>query len=62
VPRDRWQALLMRIAGDRFAVAPDGRVLFTATDRIFADAGRVGLWTKADSLTHFDDLLVRRLR
>jgi hypothetical protein len=39
----------------------DGRELFAATDRTFGEPGRVGLWTKADSLTHFDDLEVRFL-
>jgi hypothetical protein len=62
VPRDRWQALSLRVEGDRLAVALDGRVLFTATDRTFAEAGRIGLWTKADSLTHFDALEVEALR
>jgi hypothetical protein len=54
VPRDQWQALGLRVMGDRFEVVLEGRVLFSATDRTFADAGQVGLWTKADSLTHFD--------
>jgi hypothetical protein len=61
VPRDRWQALGLRIEGDRLAVSLDGRELFTATDRTFRDPGRVGLWTKADSLTHFDALEVQPL-
>ena len=56
VPRDRWQTLRLRVEGDRFAVALDGRELFGATDRTFTEAGRVGLWTKADSLTHFAEL------
>ena len=29
-----------------------------ATDKSFPDAGKIGLWTKADSVTHFDDLTV----
>ncbi len=62
VPRNRWQTLSLRVEGDRFAVALDRRELFTANDRTFADAGRVGLWTKADSLTHFDGLEVEALR
>ena len=62
VPRDRWQTLGLRVEGDRFEVSLDGRVLFAAADRTFADAGRVGLWTKADSLTHFDALEVEALR
>ena len=40
----------------------DGRTLFSATDRTFAEAGRVGLWTKADSLTHFDAFEAEALR
>jgi hypothetical protein len=62
VPRDHWQALGLRIDGDRLAVSLDGRELFTATDRTFAEAGRVGLWTKADSVTHFDAFEVQPLR
>jgi len=62
VPRDRWQTLDLRIEGDRLSVSLDGRELFSATDRTFAEAGRVGLWTKADSLTHFDGLEVDALR
>jgi hypothetical protein len=62
VPKDQWQELGLRVEGDRLMVSLDGKELFSATDRTFAEAGRVGLWTKADSLTHFDDLVVRRLR
>jgi hypothetical protein len=60
VPKGRWQELGLRVEGDRLTVSLDGKELFSATDRTFAEAGRVGLWTKADSLTHFDDLVVRR--
>lgn len=62
VPRDRWQALGLRVAGGRFEVSLDGRTLFSATDRTFAESGRVGLWTKADSVTHFDAFEVEALR
>ncbi|MBV1799201.1 hypothetical protein [Siccirubricoccus sp. G192] len=56
VPRDRWQALGLMVRGDRFEISLDGRMLFAAADRTFTGAGRVGVWTKADSLTHFDAL------
>jgi hypothetical protein len=56
VPSGRWQDLRMRIVGNRFEVFFEGRSLYTATDGTFASAGRVGLWTKADSVTYFDDL------
>jgi hypothetical protein len=62
VPNGRWQTLPLRVEGEQFAVALDGTGLFQATDRSFSEAGRVGLWTKADSLTHFDDLVVQRLQ
>jgi hypothetical protein len=61
VPRGEWQQLGLRAEGDRLTVSLDGKELFSATDRTFAGAGRVGLWTKADSLTYFDDLVVHRL-
>jgi len=62
IPRDRWQTLGLQVEGDRLAVSLDGRELFAATDRTFAEAGRIGLWTKADSLTYFDALEVKFLR
>jgi hypothetical protein len=62
VPRDRWQALGLRVEGERFEVSLEGRALFSAFDRTLVEAGRVGLWTKADSLTHFDAFEVETLR
>jgi hypothetical protein len=62
VPRDTWQMLGLRAAGDQLTVMLDGRELFSAVDRTFATAGQVGLWTKADSVTHFDGLEVETLR
>ncbi len=62
VPRDTWQRLGLRVEGARFTVSLGGRALFVATDTTFAEAGRVGLWTKADSLTHFDAFEVEALR
>jgi hypothetical protein len=61
VPVGKWQELGLKAEGDRLTVSLDGKELFSATDRTFAEAGRVGLWTKADSLTHFDDLVARKL-
>src|SRR5262249_2065834 len=49
-----WHTLALRAEGSRFAIAFDGKELFTATDTTFADPGKVALWTKADSVTHFD--------
>jgi hypothetical protein len=61
VPRNRCQVLGLRVEDDRRAVSLGGCEFFTATDQPFAEAGHVGLWTKADSLTHFDSLEVQAL-
>ena len=60
-PSGKWQELRLRARDSRFEVLLDGRSLFSATDTTFAAAGRVALWTKADSVTSFDDLSIQSL-
>ncbi len=43
---------------NHFTVIFDGQKVIEATDDTFRDAGWVGLWTKADSITLFDDFVV----
>ena len=50
-----WHTLGLRAVEDEFTVALDGRELFRVRDRTFDQPGRVGLWTKADAVTWFDD-------
>src|ERR1035437_5229354 len=50
-----WHTLRVEFKGNRFAVIFDGRKVIEATDDSLADAGKVGVWTKADSVTLFDD-------
>jgi hypothetical protein len=50
-----WHALRVDFEGNEFAVTFDGRKVIKATDESFKEAGKVGVWTKADSLTLFDD-------
>ena len=61
VPSDKWQELRLTVRGSRFEVFLDGKSLFSATDTTFTAAGRVALWTKADSVTRFDDLRIQTL-
>jgi hypothetical protein len=51
--------LYQRLGGT--AVLLDGKVLFTTTDKIFADPGKVALWTKADSVSRFDTIEITPL-
>ena len=53
VARGAWHTLRVEFVGAEFAVIYDGKKLFMAKDTKFADAGLVGVWTKADSATAF---------
>jgi hypothetical protein len=61
VTANAWHDLRLDAQGDRFTVSFDGQELFTTVDASIATAGKVGLWTKADSVTRFDALNVRPL-
>ena len=50
-----WHTLRVEFQGNKFAVIFDGKKVIEATDDSFSGAGKVGLWTKADSVTLFDD-------
>src|SRR5262249_12216624 len=51
-----WHELAIEAQGDHFQVFFDGARVIDAKDGTFAGAGKFGVWTKADSLIHFDDL------
>ena len=61
VAANQWHTLGLRAEGDRFTVSLDGKPLFTAEDKTFANPGKVALWTKADSVTHFDTISITPL-
>lgn len=52
---NQWHKLRVDFSGSRFRVALDGRAVIEATDDTFGNSGSVGIWTKADSVTLFDD-------
>jgi hypothetical protein len=53
VPANQWHTLRVEFAGPRFNVVFDGKPLFAVEDATIPEAGMVGLWTKADSVTLF---------
>jgi glycosyl hydrolase family 59 (putative galactocerebrosidase) len=61
VATGQWHSLGLRAEGERFTVSFDGKKLFTAEDKTFANAGKVALWTKADSVTYFDTISITPL-
>ena len=56
VPANTWHSLRIDFKASRFSVSFNGKQLFEVEDSTFTDAGKVGLWTKADSVTLFDDM------
>jgi hypothetical protein len=55
VAKNQWHRLRAEFAGKRIRVALEGKVYIDVDDDHIAGAGAVGLWTKADSVTAFDD-------
>ena len=58
IPARTWSILKVTFKKSRFEVYFDHRKVFEVEDATFAQPGKVGLWTKADSVTYFDDFLV----
>ena len=55
VPAKAWHLLRVEFKGTRIRVLLDGKVFIDVEDNHIAGAGAVGVWTKADSVTLFDD-------
>jgi hypothetical protein len=55
VASGQWHTLRVEFSDNKFTVFFNGKKLFEAEDDTFKDAGKVGVWTKADSVTLFDD-------
>lgn len=55
VSSGEWHTLRIDFMGSHFIVSFDGKTVIEADDKTFSDAGAVGVWTKADSVTLFDD-------
>jgi len=56
-----WHLLAVEARADHISVFWNESKLIDYVDSTFQEAGRVGVWTKADSVTYFDDLTVRPL-
>ena len=61
VSANEWHTLSLKAEGDRFTITFNGKQLYTVADKAIAQAGRVALWTKADSVTRFDRIEINPL-
>jgi hypothetical protein len=55
VPTNQWHTLQVEFQGSHFVVRLNGTDALAWDDETFKEAGKVGVWTKADSVTLFDD-------
>jgi hypothetical protein len=64
-PRGQWHTLTLRAEGNRYTVSVNGKVLHTTTDTSTVEPrpteGRVGLWVKSDSVSHFERIEIKPL-
>ncbi len=58
----RWHTLRVTMRGCRAQVFFDEQQVFDLCDDAFKEHGRVGLWTKSDAVTYFDNLKLQILR
>jgi hypothetical protein len=56
VASGQWHSLMLVCHGKSFSVTFDGARVITHADETLKEAGKAGLWTKADSVTAFDDV------
>ena len=55
VPRNQWNTLRAEFTGKRVRVTLNGKMAIEVEDEHISGKGAVGVWTKADSITAFDD-------
>ena len=55
VPSSTWHRLRVEFSGKRISVALNGKIWIELDDTHISGPGAVGMWTKADSVTAFDN-------
>jgi hypothetical protein len=57
-----WHTLTVEHRGEDIKVFLGKEKIFEGKDKTYTDAGRIGVWIKADSLTYFDDLTAEEMK
>ncbi len=56
-----WNQLKITVVDNLFSVFLNGKQIFQVKDDTFTNKGKVGLWTKADAVTYFDDFRIKEI-
>jgi Domain of Unknown Function (DUF1080) len=62
VAKGAWNTLGLRAEGNLFTISLNGRQLYQVEDKQIPKAGKIALWTKADSVMQFDDLVIGEVK
>lgn len=57
-----WQEITIKMAGSKITASLNGKQLIEVEDTTFTQSGHIGLWTKADATTAFDNLVVEEVK
>jgi hypothetical protein len=57
----KWYNLKITMKGNTIKCYFNGKLQLQTNDDTFTDAGKIGLWTKSDAVTYFDDMQVTKL-
>ena len=56
-----WNTLKLKVVDNLFTVYLNNKEIFQVKDETFTNAGKIGLWTKADAVSYFDNFQVKKL-
>jgi len=57
-----WFTMTIEMNGNKISCSLNGNKMIEATDDTYTKAGRVGLWSKADAQSYFDDLTISPIK
>ena len=60
VAEGKWHTIRIVHKGEQIKCYLNGKLHLEAKDATFKDAGKIGLWTKANAQTYFDDIVIRK--
>ena len=62
IPSAEWHTIFIKMVGNHIECFYDGQKYLDVTDDTFKSSGKIGLWTKADAVTYFDDLQIGKIQ
>jgi hypothetical protein len=58
---NKWNTLKLKVKDNLFTIYLNDQQIFQVQDTTFSNSGKIGLWTKADAITYFDDFQINKI-